>query len=177
MASPTSFRISWALFVFALAAPLIVWILPEQAASANGASPLSQATTAGVNDPSGAASAGSGPLVEVTSSSIPSATPVHAGNSVVLSCSRPTMQQHYGTVMVSNLGTATGTLKLMALQYSGGIYTTYLNGTSCSSIHPHSSVTLYVRALPTKATAGSYYDGWFVLTSGSETNVFSSKFT
>jgi hypothetical protein len=118
-------------------------------------------------------------MIVVAATALSSSIGPTGGNNVTVSCQKPTATQGYGTITVSNQGTGAGELKLLVIQYPGfsSFATASMAGRSCSNLPPNSSTTVYVTGLPAAAQAGSYYDGWFVLTSGAQTNVFSGQFT
>ena len=84
----------------------------------------------------------------------------------------------YGSITISNQGTGNATLKILVVQYPTlpSFATAFIAGSTCSHVPANSTTTLYVTGLPVAAEAGSYYDGWFVLTSGAQSNVFSGQF-
>lgn len=117
------------------------------------------------------------PVIVVTATDLASSIPAIGGNNLTIACQRPSAAG-YGTITISNQGTGGATLKLLVIQYPAfsPYATVYLAGQSCNALPPNSITTIYVAGLPAAAQSGSYYDGWFVLTSGAETNVFSGQF-
>jgi hypothetical protein len=117
------------------------------------------------------------PVVIVTATNLPASIPATGRNNLTIACQKPSASS-YGTITVSNQGTGSVTLKFLVIQYPAfsPYATVYLAGQSCNALSPNSTTTIYVTGLPAAAQSGSYYDGWFVLTSGAETNVFSGQF-
>jgi hypothetical protein len=119
------------------------------------------------------------PVIVVAATTLSSSIGATGGNNVTISCQKPTATQSYGIITISNEGTGAGVLKILVIQYPGvsSFATASMTGRSCSNLPPNSSTTLYVTGLPVAAPAGAYYDGWFMLTSGAQTNVFAGQFT
>lgn len=117
------------------------------------------------------------PVIVVAATDLPFTIPATGGNNLTVDCQRPTASS-YGTITISNEGTGSAALKLLVIQYPAfsPYATAYFAGKSCNALPPNSTTTIYVVGLPASAQSGSYYDGWFVLTSGAETNVFSGQF-
>lgn len=118
------------------------------------------------------------PVIIVGATVLTSAIPATGGNNLTIDCQRPTASS-YGTITIANEGAGGAALKLLVIQYPGfsPYATAYLTGQSCNALPPNRTMTIYVVGLPAAARSGSYYDGWFVLTSGAETNVFSGQFS
>jgi hypothetical protein len=120
------------------------------------------------------------PLLEAYPKNFPASIPATGGHNVTTSCQRPS-STNFGTIVIVNNGTGGAALKILVIQYpelpsNNGFATSYLVGKSCSVLPPNSAATLYITGLPATASAGSYFDGWFVLTSGAQSNVFSGQF-